>query len=193
MLFILCVILSNSNVFSYLDKSDKTDHIIIGSYPQTADGQVQPIEWQILSKEKNKILVISRYSLEKMRFGSSNNWKNSYIRHWLNNDFYNNAFSEDEKKSINSFGDDNIFLLSKEEAEKYFANNDARMCKATEYALSEHAWRDDNGNICWWLRSPDHFHIDNNCVYYVNNVGFIRSTSVDDDDCVVRPALWINL
>ena len=190
------------------------DYIKFGNYPQTSSGGVQPIEWQVLSKENNKMLVISRYGLDVKRFdSSSNNWANSEIRQWLNGEFYNRAFSENEKKLIRNSGistkvyrggflgfgkkeelsytDDYIFLLSREEAEKYFVNNEAMKCKATEYAVKNGAYVADNGYSWWWLRSPD-LNRDIN-VYNVNYDGLIDNRySVYTDFLLARPALWIN-
>ena len=169
------------------------DYVKFGNYPQTLNGDIQPIEWQVLAKENNKMLVISRYGLEAKRFdGSSNNWKNSEIRKWLNSDFYNRAFTDQEKNSISSFNGDNVFLLSKEEAEKYFANNDARKCKATDYAKKNGAYvNNDNGCSRWWLRSPG-FNCDN-YVCYVNIGGNVNDFDVSLTNYLVRLALWINL
>ncbi len=171
------------------------DYIKFGSYPQTVDGQVQPIEWQVLSKENNKMLVISKYGLDAKRFDNSSNvWKNSKIRQWLNDYFYNNAFSEQEKKYIKSSNlsdvgtTDNIFLLSKEEAEKYFANDAARKCKITDYAFENGGWKDDDGFCFWWLRSSY-----GDSVYCVSYDGAIRYHGVSSNDGVVRLALYINL
>ena len=185
------------------------DYIKFGNYPQTAVGGILPIEWQVLAIENNKILVISRYGLDANRFdGGSNNWRNSEIRKWLNGDFYNKAFTDQEKKYINlsNLSDlgttDNVFLLSKEEAEKYFANDNVRRCKATDYAKKNGAWVSSGGFLFggehskgyswWWLRSP--------CPalsglgYRVNNVGFISDFYFfDNAGVVVRPALSINL
>ena len=174
------------------------DYVKFGSYPQTSNGQNQSIEWQVLSIENGKMLVISRYGLETRRFDSSSKvWKNSEIRNWLNGDFYNKVFSDQEKKSINlsNLSDvgtaDHVFLLSKDEAEKYFANNDARKCEHTEYAKKNGA-DVRNGYIWWWLRSPNPSN--SSRVYRVNYDGSIHgSCNVDDADVVVRPALWINL
>ena len=44
------------------------DYIKFGSYPQTVKGIVRPIEWQVLLKEENKMLIISRYGLDTRRF-----------------------------------------------------------------------------------------------------------------------------
>ena len=94
------------------------------------------------------------------------------------------------KKYIKFFEGDNVFLLSKKEAEKYFANTDARKCKATKYAVKNGVWVATNACSLWWLRSPNP---DNsNFIYYVYYDGFICNHFVCFDDRVVRPALWIN-
>ena len=185
------------------------DYVKFGSYPQTSNGQVQPIEWQVLSIENGKMLVISRYGLDAKRFDpSSNVWKNSEIRKWLNGDFYNKAFTDQEKKYINlsNLSDvgtsDNVFLLSEGEAKKYFADDTARQCKATEYAVKNGAWVSNGGIFgggdrgkgysCWLLRSP---YPDDSCgVYFVNFGGYIVNFDiVNYGNILARPALWINL
>ena len=176
------------------------NYIKFGNYPQTLNDQNAPIEWQVLSIENNKMLVISRYGLDSKRFdSSSNNWANSEIRQWLNGEFYNKAFTEQEKMRINlsNLSDvgtsDNVFLLSKEEAKKYFANNNERKCKATEYAKKNGVYVNSaNDYGIWWLRSP---HSDySNRVYNIISIGSVgRYCGVHYSDCAVRPALWINL
>ena len=105
-------------LISSLSNAKVSDYVKFGNYPQTSNGDIQPIEWHVLAKENDKMLVISRYGIEAKRFdSSSNNWKNSEIRKWLNGEFYNKAFTDQEKNSITSFNGDNVFLLSKEEAE----------------------------------------------------------------------------
>ena len=174
------------------------DYVKFGRYPQTANADIQPIEWLVLSRENNKMLVISRYGLEARRFDStSNNWKNSEIRKWLNGAFYNIAFTENEKKLIrvsSIFGSlfglgDNVSLLSKEEADKYFANNNERRCKPTGYVMKNGAYWD--AYYGWWLRSPNP-NISSR-VYSVYFPGDIIDYWVIGVSLLVRPALWINL
>ncbi|MBR0519013.1 hypothetical protein IJJ97_04400 [bacterium] len=97
-LFILLVILGDSNksvTYSTIETANVGDYIKFGNYPKTSNGDIQPIEWQVLAKEGNKILVISRYGLDARRFDSSSNkWANSEIFKWLNGDFYNKAFTD---------------------------------------------------------------------------------------------------
>ena len=173
-------------------------YIKFGNYPQSANGATQPIEWQVLEKENDKMLVVSKYGLEARLFDSeSNNWADSEIRKWLNGEFYNKAFTDQEKKSIkfSNLSDvstiDNVFLLNKEEADKYFANDEKRKCKVTDYAMKNGAWVAGNDYSVWWLRSPY-----SNCISIVCLVDFNGCSlfsSVHFGDFLVRPALWINL
>ena len=173
------------------------DYVKFGNYPQTSNGGVQPIEWQVLSKENNKMLVISRYGLDAKCFDYfSNDWENSKIRKWLNGEFYNKAFNEKEKKSIKSSNlsdvgtTDNVFLLSYDEANKYFANNNARKCKGTEYVVKNGVYVSDNGYSYWWLRSPS---LDYDCCVYLVLDDGIYDPYVSHCHLLARPALWINL
>ena len=173
------------------------DFVKFGRYPQKLGNESQPVEWQVLSKENGQMLVISRYCLDAKRFdGSSNNWEKSEIRQWLNGEFYNGSFAAEEKALIKSFNQDNVFLLSKEEAGKYFANRDARKCKPTFYAKAKGAIVNNDGYCWWWLRSSNR----SDYVYSVDYFGYI----IDNIVCSignyvyifrgsVRPALWISL
>ncbi len=191
---------TSNNTVSSFKNVNVGDYIKFGSYPQTSNGDIQPIEWLVLSKENNKMLVISRYGLDAKRFdGSSNKWVNSEIRKWLNGEFYNKVFTDQEKKCINlsNLSDvgtsDNVFLLSKEEAEKYFANKDERKCKASEYAVKNGAYVNSrDGYSVWWLRS--HSPRNGNRVYDVCIFVIVDYYNyVDDVSSLVRPALSINL
>ena len=178
-----------------------------GRYPQTAEGEVQPIKWLVLSRddENKQLLAISVYGLYEDSFavsgsGDSNVWANSAIRSSLNgDDFYNGVFDntkvfyKSEKGIIKTSNlsdvgtSDNIFLLSKEEAENtdYFENGEARICQPTAYMIANGY----TGNCDWWLRSP---HSVSYQVYFVFNDGRILDDKVPFKN-VVRPALWIKL
>ncbi len=151
-----------------------------------------------ITEEARRKVEVSKYGLEARLFDSeSNNWADSEIRKWLNGEFYNKAFTDQEKKSIkfSNLSDvstiDNVFLLNKEEADKYFANDEKRKCKVTDYAMKNGAWVAGNDYSVWWLRSPY-----SNCISIVCLVDFNGCSlfsSVHFGDFLVRPALWINL
>ena len=174
------------------------DYVEMGSYPQTETGEVKPIEWKVLriDNTNNKVLVVSRYSLDNKSFNSSSNiWHNSAICQWLNSDFYNGAFNDTEKSYIKSVDIDNnsnnynVFLLSKPEVEQYLEGT-ARYCTATAYAIKQGASNNSSGHCYWWLRSPlpDY----NNYVYNVADNGAFYWHTYNTKNAI-RPALWIDL
>lgn len=104
---------------------------------------------------------------------------------------------------------DKVFLLSKEEALKYFASINQRKCSPTEYAIChlEDAGERHKTNskpLCrWWLRSMGNT---NNSARYIEADGSIDDDiSIDDilshrmlygwcnTNNAVRPAMWILL
>lgn len=193
--------------------------IICGIYPQTKGGTDNtPIEWIILERKDDKALVISKYALDAMAYNtdaSSATWENCFLRKWLNNDFYNRAFSVDEKKNIvrgkvtadknpeydtnpGSDTTDNIFLLSISEANKYFIDDVSRMCTSTDYAVKNGAYTNFGhmvaGRACcwWWLRSPGGA---GDSVANVHDDGSVGNCggSVKYKNRSVRPCMWVRL
>ena len=189
---------------------------LYGQYEQ--DGNLsngaEAIEWQVLVVEEDRALVISRYGLDAKPYNEEKTrvtWETCTLRAWLNGEFYNSAFSEAEKVQIRevrvknpnkaTYGTkggnhttDRIFLFSIEEAERYFAYDEARKCQPTIYAKNNGAYILDSGGgmTWWWLRSPGH---SDNYAAFVNTngrVSFIGSF-VKDTDTSVRPAFWLNL
>lgn len=165
-----------------------------------------PISWRILDKKGDKILIISEYGLDAMSYGSESTWAECGPRTWLNDDFYNDAFSDAEKsiiettsvsadknpkydKSPGKATEDKVFLLSIKEANKYFKSDKERRCEPTEYAVSNSV--DEYEGYCyWWLRSPGEYDDSAACV---SSEGEIDYSGVSNGPLGVRPALWINV
>ena len=63
-----------------------------------------PIQWRVLSVDNDEVLLLADKCLEYRQFHNrteeSVTWENCSLRKWLNNEFYNNAFSADEKNAI---------------------------------------------------------------------------------------------
>ena len=81
------------------------DYIVLGSYEQDGNDSngAEPIEWEILGEDENGVLLVSRYVLDVYPYYNGDNevtWEDSDLREWLNDDFYNEVFSEDEKSWI---------------------------------------------------------------------------------------------
>lgn len=82
-----------------------SEYIEFGRYEQ--DGDVsngpEPIEWEVVSEEEGRILLISRFILDCQPYNTEDTevtWESCSLREWLNNDFYNAAFDESEQNQI---------------------------------------------------------------------------------------------
>ncbi|MBR2024408.1 MAG: hypothetical protein IKA02_01220 [Clostridia bacterium] len=152
-----------------IDLPPKSKNLFFGSYPQDLNStNDKPIEWIVLDKQEDKMLIMSRFCLVNKFYSESGNdpsWENSTVRSWLNTQFYENAFSNDEKNKIIQIdlnnGDfpstkDRIFLLSEQEIKEYFTNRDWLLAETTPYADgSEDNYRlriSQGLSVNWWLR-----------------------------------------
>ena len=189
------------------------DYITFGTYEQdndTSNGQ-EDIEWLVLAKENDRLLVISRYALDCQPYNTEDTdvtWETCTLRTWLNNDFLNAAFSSAEQAMIptvtvsadknpwhstdpGNATQDKVFLLSVTEADKYFETDSERKCKLTAYAEAQGADTMNGWSYGWWLRSPG-----SNQAFaaLVGDEGDNDLYSFVDGDCfAVRPAIWIDL
>lgn len=190
------------------------DYVFFGAYEQdnnTSNGK-EDVEWLVLEVKDGKALVVSKYALDCIQYNTSDTdvtWETCTLRKWLNNDFINAAFSSYEKAMIptvtvsadknpdystnpGNATQDQVFLLSITEANKYFNSNGARQCVPTDYAVANGIWESDSGNCWWWLRSPG-CSLDNAVVVVGDGVVSEHGIYVNFDYAVVRPALWIDL
>ena len=178
------------------------DHVFFGAYEQDNDSTngAEEIEWRVLEKNENRLLLISEYALDCKPYNNilaTVSWETASLREWLNNDFINTAFSEDELMRIPTVdvseeAYDRVFLLSADESEKYFTSSDAIQCKPTEYAIANGAKVEDRtGGFCmWWQRAGYSVQM---MAPYINLDGVKKGDSVNKTYICVRPALWIDL
>ena len=200
--------------FDYFQNIKEQQYIIFGAYEQdnkTSNGK-EDIEWLVLEVKDGKALVISKYALDHKPYNTSETdvtWETCTLRKWLNNDFINAAFSAEEKAMIptvtvsadknpkydtnpGNATQDQVFLLSITDVNKYFSSGGARQCKPTNFAVANGAYKCDNGNCSWLLRSPGH---NQDIAAEVTDDGyvFVFGSSCGNALCGVRPALWIDL
>lgn len=204
------VIKSNENT---IHNAHKGDIVTFGNYEQ--DGNIEngkePIEWIVLEEKENKILLISKYSFSKIDFSDTTfMWKNSNIRKWLRNDFYNQAFSDKEKAKITPIKNetnnqetyDSIFLLSTEECEKYFVTSNDAISKLTQQTINEYGNYNGDNTANWWLRDYSYTEIKiGNAKHkyqqlnFVGNDGSIRSSFPKDSEfssISARPVICVD-
>lgn len=187
------------------------DSLFFGSWPQDGSGESQPIEWIVLDRGDDRLLLLSRFALEARQYAPDLYpfWAESPIRAWLNGAFLEAAFSAGEQAQIltvtNSTEDyvsnlgrylggpdseDRLFLLSMTELERCLPERDQRLCSPTELALAQGCAVDGEGVCVWWLRSPGDHH---GQVCTVDRLGRIAATGSASRKTVgVRPALWLS-
>ena len=182
--------------------------IAFGRYPQASKDENAPIEWLVLKNDGSRALLISKYALDCKRYNTSFvknkhvTWETCSLRKWLNGAFFYNAFSVDEQKQILSTTvtttdystvntKDRVFLLNAIEAKKYFSSDSTRRCQGTAYCYAQGAYKAEDGNCNWWLRSIYLYDTVNVSRYNgrINENGY----SAANDTIAVRPALWIDL
>ena len=143
---------------------DEMETIKFGQYPQLDNNSdnIEPIEWIVLDKQGNKILLFSKYILDCKFYNDAFwgcTWEDCSLRKWLNDDFYNKAFNNSEQKKIQDMtvinndnedydvegGNDTIdkiFCLSIDEVKTYFnqphmfSDNERLATRGTKYARS---------------------------------------------------------
>lgn len=81
------------------------DYLVLGLYEQDNDlsDGTEPIEWLVLERDGNNLLIVSRYGLDCVPYNDSETdvtWETCSLRRWLNNQFMNSAFSSAEKSVI---------------------------------------------------------------------------------------------
>lgn len=152
------------------------------------------------------------------------NWETSDFRDWLNHTFYNKVFNDREKSSIlkskiknekNAYGgtgadtEDYVFLLSLEEAEKYFDSDEDRLVYGCEDIINMLIPNNMMGDV--WMESEVIVPRENLVDPYATTLWALRTTT--DDPCFpytnvviwgeaggscclvndFRPAIWVSL
>ena len=204
---------STPRTFTSGSDMDVGDILVLGSLE--LDGYYnggEALEWLVLEKKGTRLLLISRYALSFRPFcdetSEGGTWEDCSLRAWLNGEFLESAFSEKEQAMIlpsavsankNPFYDsdpgnpteDRVFLLSADEANRYFPSAKARICEA---------WGDPSGNtVChrpkgsyvWWLRTQGLY---TGYPTTVDSSGAISWNGANNgnENVAVRPALWID-
>lgn len=166
---LLVIFLIISSYVFYNISATQKDIIVFGNYYKDDGDHLENLEWQVLKNGPRKTTLITKdiidcvsFDYEEQGHSYSNYWYFSNIRSWLNNDFYNLAFSQEEKDMIltqnlyntydfdkNNYGQhykdqvasdyhgDNVYLLTYDEAKWLYNNNEARKAYATPYARSK--------------------------------------------------------
>ncbi len=204
--------------------------VVFGSYRQDNDWDNgdEELEWIVLDRVGDKVLLLSKYGIytnvyHNVYYNESyegTTWENCFMREWLQERFYVDAFTARERdmiaKTVNktpkSGGgyistEDYVFLLSASEVlygkaqngTPYFKDDVARMLIPT----ARETWAcciDGNNefnwwtglNAEWWLRDPGE---KKEYAAVVKNDGSISRVGnyYHSYDTAIRPAIWVDI
>ena len=180
------------------------EHMIqFGSYEQdgNTDNGTEPLDWVVLANDGDKSLVVCNYYIAQDKFNDVDGgyigctWQSSTVRNWLNDVFYNSAFSDTEKQKIQQTiieqegnkSSDSVFLLSSQEVETYFPKAKDKWQAGGIQSISK-GTANDKQMRSWWLRDSTEKEYQKTCI---DDSGKY-TTKYTDDICGIRPAMWID-
>lgn len=149
---------------------DVGDTLTFGTYEQDGNEEngSEGITWIVVGKEDDQFLLISEEILAVIPFqtGEAETWsyENSTIRKFVNETFYNEAFTDEEKSKIISYkikeedangneigsSDNYVFLPTKKMVEDYLTSSQMTVNKTTAAKTSA---KTKSANSAWWTSS----------------------------------------
>ena len=201
------------------------DCVYFGSYEQSAIFEEQPIVWRVLSvnEDGTDAFLLSDSAIDCKPYHSIFDdevvtWEKCTLRKWLNGEFYNTAFSAEERSVINKykvinepspvFGTDSgndttdyVYLMSISEAVNYkygfneeYDETDTRVAYATDYAWMQGAGVRKDAKDCHWdLRTAGLYSNYNACIHPDGDVLYGGGGGGGVTYISLRPVLHINL
>ena len=186
------------------------DIVTFGRYEQDNDltnGQ-EPIEWRVMEIEGDDAMLLSRYVLDVAAYNNGNmktQWHKSTLRSWLNSEFYNTAFTDEEKarlvvKELETRYDsektaDPVTLMTCPDALRIFHSKADRQGMSTPYAKSKgvHQSKKYGGYTHWWTRNPS-WESYNKASYVAANGGTMKCGAVlTTGNFGVRPMIYLKV
>lgn len=194
---------SSAIVFVYVADQPFAQEIVFGNYKQSNTSSKEPVSWYVVATEGDKCLLVSKDILDYQPFNDTvtaqaTTWEESSLREWLNETFYEEAFSTEEQKNIlattvqdyeadGKLGGktkDKVFLLNYDEAWKYFPTDEDRRAELTVYGQAQ---KKISGNS-WWLINS---YSNGLYKYVVNEDGLHENSPRVNESEGVRPAIWV--
>lgn len=184
---------------NHLSEAEVHDTVAFGRFEQdnNAENGKEDIEWIVLFKNENEALLISRYALDTVKYNNLReecSFENSDLNKYLNGEFYDIAFNDEEKQMISEKENEGkVSLLSKEQAVEYLSVNEDHVDSAeiTAYAQTKGA-RTRNSFCWWWLKDSGNTE---NSAIYVHFDGTIQENgfAFDYGEVAVRPIISVKI
>ncbi|MBP5417493.1 MAG: sigma-70 family RNA polymerase sigma factor [Clostridiales bacterium] len=164
------------------------------------------LKWIVLDENDNGLLLLSKDVIAVKEYHEKVEkitWKDCSLRKWLNGDFYNSAFTSQEKEQIlltvnenpaapdspiagETATEDSVFLLSVDEATKYFTSDEGRQ------AVFGKAVNSKGNSAYWWLRTHGYSDYAASFVFDSGSISMPGYGINEDKNIGVRPAIWVS-
>ncbi len=185
-------------VQSDLQKAELLDIFSFGKYEQdgNAENGAEAIEWIVIEKTEDSVLLISRNALEGKQFNEARtdcSFAGSTLKAFLNGEFFSSAFDDEEKSIVSEIEGNKVAIPSKDEIVKGLSVDETHVdsAKATVFAESKGV-RTRNSACMWWLRDKG---LNDSSAMYVYYDGTIRENgyAVDYNEVAVRPVIKLTI
>ena len=207
--------------YDYNDSIDSLKTIKFGKY-KNKKGEDKSIEWVpvIRDEEKKEVMLLSKYILSAKYYNESGDnctWEDSSLREYLNSDFYEYSFREEEKEYIKTTvnqnydnvyneyemsggndTEDKVFCLSIEDIKRVLKTDEVDYLELKilsaktlkDYDSSENEVLVFDDYSFYWLRTPGHYQ---NTASVIDPDGSINyyGYPVDSKGFGVRPVIWV--
>jgi len=209
---------NNCSFYYEISKKGIGSKIKFGTYEQDNNPKTkESLEWKICDIDDNRYLLVSSYCIDYKQLHKKYQeitWEECDLRKWLNDSFYDQAFSKKEKElvglseiktNIYQFSSDyvitqdKVFILSDNELLEYTSGTSS--IGVTTYAQAIYKKIESkNGNSehkeisnyqGYWVRDPD---IVNNSKWNCVELNRILGNSKPVNEYYfVRPTIWIEV
>lgn len=157
-----------------------------------------PIEWKVIKDDGEYYTLLSKDVLLLSNFGWMDCWNVSYLRAWLNEEFFYNAFTSDERQDIpvtqvvttkvpfyapgaagsgepyDVITEDRVYLLSLDEAlDAGYGFSSTTDADESRMAYTTPYMSDTPGNCEWWLRGEGRWSYGNFQGSYIEENGSV--------------------
>ncbi len=178
-----------------LNNADIGDIVEFGLYEQDSElSSKESIRWIVLDKQENQLFLLSEKIIDVKQYEENEHgqvkWIDSSLNTWLNNNFFNEAFSKEEKEQISNLQGEKISILTYDDVEKYLNQSNYLLAEPSEWAIENELYYNSKTKASsWWIKQGNiaaSVESDGMILTLINNGAGIAPEGV-------RPCMWINI